>query len=85
MLMRFFFFFFNQNIQLAYKKNNAIHSYFPFYHENFSIFSSIFAVSSVQKKKCPSPRRARLFHALQFALKVSASRSQISVQCKRLS
>ena len=30
----FFFFFFNQNIQLAYKKNNAIHSYFPFYHEN---------------------------------------------------
>ena len=80
-----FFFFFNQNIQLAYKKNNAIHSYFPFYHENFSIFSSIFAVSSVQKKKYPSPRRARLFHALQFALKVSASRSQISVQCKRLS
>ena len=57
MLMRFFFFF-NQNIQLAYKKNNAIHSYFPFYHENFSIFSSIFAVSSVQKKKYPSPRRA---------------------------
>ena len=51
----FFFFFFNQNIQLAYKKNNAIHSYFPFYHDNFSIFSSIFAVSSVQKKKDPSP------------------------------
>ena len=56
MLMRFFFFFFfNQNIQLAYKKNNAIHSYFPFYHENFSNFSSIFAVSSVQKKKVSVP------------------------------
>ena len=27
----------------------------------------------------------RLFHALQFALKVSSSRSQISVRCKRLS
>ena len=81
----FFFFFLIKIFSWRIKKIMRYIVIFPFTMKIFPFFLQFLPFLPSKKKKYPSPRRARLFHALQFALKVSASRSQILVQCKRLS